>query len=251
MALWNRSKKKKNNFSKKLIPTSSIINELSEVYLFDFKNYGSTSGVNSITVNSDTVMFGFANVSPNDGSNDIGDENVINVPKIQIKPIDVLNELETLPNPWNLNNLDDKIAMLEIKEKLIVQQYAKREVIALKERLYNRKKYHNFKEFFEQFPYTTEEKVKVLLDKYNLVMKPSDIFIPEFPDVAVQIMDKYITEVEKLCNKKPVFYVIATPENFRDADGKRDPILLVQSPFSFQYQILGAWDKEMLLLSEL
>ena len=32
---------------------------------------------------------------------------------------------------------------------------------------------------------------------------------------------------------------------------QRDPILLVQSPFGFYWQILGAWDKEMLILSEL
>ena len=51
--------------------------------------------------------------------------------------------------------------------------------------------------------------------------------------------------------KKPVFYVIAEPDKFRKAYEKRDPILLVQSPFGFYWQILGAWDKEMILLSEL
>ena len=38
---------------------------------------------------------------------------------------------------------------------------------------------------------------------------------------------------------------------FRKAYEKRDPILLAQSPFGFYWQILGAWDKEMLLLGEL
>jgi hypothetical protein len=45
--------------------------------------------------------------------------------------------------------------------------------------------------------------------------------------------------------------VIAEPDKFRKAYEKRDPILLVQSPFGFYWQILGAWDKEMMLLSEL
>jgi hypothetical protein len=57
--------------------------------------------------------------------------------------------------------------------------------------------------------------------------------------------------MEELCGKKPVFYVIAEPDKFRKAYERRDPILLVQSPFGFYWQILGAWDKEMILLSEL
>jgi uncharacterized lipoprotein len=47
------------------------------------------------------------------------------------------------------------------------------------------------------------------------------------------------------------FYVIAEEKSFKSAAEKRDPILLVQSPFGFYWQILGAWDKEMILLSEL
>jgi hypothetical protein len=64
-------------------------------------------------------------------------------------------------------------------------------------------------------------------------------------------MKKYTDNMEKLCKKKPVFYVIAEPDKFKKAYEKRDPILLVQSPFGFYWQILGAWDKEMILLSEL
>jgi hypothetical protein len=64
-------------------------------------------------------------------------------------------------------------------------------------------------------------------------------------------MKKYTNNMKKLCQKKPVFYVIAEPDKFKKAYEKRDPILLVQSPFGFYWQILGAWDKEMILLSEL
>jgi len=242
---WNNKKKEKSN-------NITIVNspEFYENYLFDFKNYASGGSGNSIvTFGSDSDTDGAIFITTNEGGDNIKKPTL--PPKIKIKPIDVLNELETSPTPWTLSNLDNKIMMLEIKENLIKQKYAKREVTALKERLQNRKKYSKFKEFFEQFPYTTEEKIKKLLDKYDLVMKSSDIFIPEFPDDAIRVMERYTTKVDDLCSKKPVFYVIATPENFRDADGKRDPILLAQSPFCFQYQILGAWDKEMLLLSEL
>jgi hypothetical protein len=82
-------------------------------------------------------------------------------------------------------------------------------------------------------------------------MNTSDLFVPEFPDDAIAVMKAYTEEMDKICSKKPVFYVIAEPDKFRKAYEKRDPILLVQSPFGFYWQILGAWDKEMILLSEL
>jgi hypothetical protein len=82
-------------------------------------------------------------------------------------------------------------------------------------------------------------------------MNTSDLFVPEFPDEAIMVMREYTDQLQALCNKKPVFYVIAEPDKFRKAYERRDPILLVQSPFGFYWQILGAWDKEMILLSEL
>jgi len=95
------------------------------------------------------------------------------------------------------------------------------------------------------------QKLKKLTTKHDLVMEKADIFIPEFPDDAIAIMKSYTENVIKITNKKPIFYVIAEKEDFKYADDKRDPILLVQSPFGFYYQILGAWDKEMLILHEL
>lgn len=171
--------------------------------------------------------------------------------KIKVKPIDVLNELETIPTPFTLAAIDDKIQMLRYKSDLITQHYAKREVEALIERLENRKKYIEHRTFFDTFQNTTDEKIHILLEKYDLVMRESDIFVPEFPDEAISAMKKYTEEVQKICEKRPIFYVIATPESFQASYGKRDPILLVQSPFGFYWQIIGAWDKEMLLLSEL
>jgi hypothetical protein len=225
--------------------TPSVNSELNDNYLFDFKNYASQ-------YNSHGGTFISVPTDPNEGNNVAGgsiDKQPIR--KISIKPIDVLNELETIPNPFSLALIDEKIDMLRDKEKIIVQSYAKREISALLERLENRKLYHANKSFFDSFQNTTDEKIQVLLDKYELVMKASDLFVPEFPKEAIDIMKKYIKAVEKICKKKPVFYVIATSDNFKTVEKKRDPILLVQSPFGFYYQILGAWDKEMLILSEL
>jgi hypothetical protein len=200
-------------------------------YLFDFKNYGADRGY-AIPIESS----GPAPEKPL---------------KLKIKPVDVLSELEKTPTNFSLFNLDDKISVLRDKAKLVRQHYAKLELEGLIERIENRKKYEEHKEFFNQFDNTTEEKIDKILSKYELVMKGADIFIPDFPDVGIKLMTDYIEVMIQICGKKPVFYVIAEESCFKKVYEKRDPILLVQSPFGFYWQILAAWDKEMLLLSEL
>lgn len=221
---------------------------MNENYLFDFKNWNGGQG-NQLG----GTFFGNGVVPAAGGATDgnMGVSNSGPPQKIKIKPVDVLNELEKVPTPFDLILLDEKISVLKDKEKLINQDYSKREITALIQRLENRKKYPEYKEYFDKFQNTTDEKIDVLLEKYDLVMKTADIFIPEFPDIAVQTMKEYTEKIELVCGKKPVFYVIAEPQLFKKAYEKRDPILLVQSPFGFYWQILGAWDKEMLLLSEL
>lgn len=237
--LLGKKKEKEQKSENSIVMSSS--DGLDDTYLFDFKNWSSdyrVAGGNS-----------FISIDPVSGS--LGEEKSSAPQKIAIKPIQVLEELEKIPTPWNLMGLDDKIEVLRHKEKLIAQLYAKREVTALIERLENRKKYSAHKQFFDHFQNTTDEAIDKLLSKYDLVMKSSDVFVPEFPDDAIKVMKDYTEKMEELCGKKPVFYVIAEPEKFRKAYEKRDPILLVQSPFGFYWQILGAWDKEMLLLHEL
>ena len=215
---------------------------LDDTFLFDFKNY--QSQYTGVTMNSFISVGGASDSDSEESSKETSR-------KIAVKPKDVLNELETIPTPWTLSNLDDKIEVLKYKADLITQNYSKREVQGLIERLENRKQWHKFKNFFQEFQNTTDEKIDALLDNYDLVMKTSDLFVPEFPDDAIAVMKKYTDNMQKICKKKPVFYVIAEPDKFKKAYEKRDPILLVQSPFGFYWQILGAWDEEMILLSEL
>jgi len=169
----------------------------------------------------------------------------------EIKPITIMNELETIPTPFTCENLDKKISVLKDKTKLVNQRYAKEQLKGLTKRLENRKKYKKYFKFYNQFPNTTDDKIDKLLEKYKLVMKESHIFVPVFPDDAIQIMKEYKGVTEKVCGEKPVFYVIAEHKDFVKKEEKLDPILLVQSPFGFFWQILGAWDKEILLLHEL
>ena len=239
------AKRKENNNHASFTLSSS--DGLDETFLFDFKNY--QSGYRGGSSLNTFVISGSSFEGESDNSSTKSEDS--KPKKIAVKPIDVVNELETIPTPWTLSNLQDKIEILEYKRDLITQKYSRREVEAMIERLENRKKWDKFKKFFDGYQNTTDEKIDDLLDKYDLVMKTSDLFVPEFPDVAIQTMKSYTENMMKLCKKKPVFYVIAEPDKFRKAYEKRDPILLVQSPFGFYWQILGAWDKEMMLLSEL
>jgi len=178
--------------------------------------------------------------------------------KVSVKPKDVLDELERVPTMYTLDGLEEKIVILKDKEALITQYHTRNEVAALIQCLENRKRYtevdksgREFRAFFSQFDTTNDQKIQALCEKYNLQKRSADIFVPEFPDAAVKVMKEFTDEVVQLRDKKPLFFVIATPESFNEAYGKRDPILLAQSPFGFYYHILGAWDKEMLYLPEL
>lgn len=105
--------------------------------------------------------------------------------------------------------------------------------------------------FFGQFTTTTLEKINNLLETYELIMQSADLFILDFPKEAIDTMKLYKDKVKELLDKDAIFYVIATNSSFSSVTSKRDPILLAQSPFGFYYDILGAWDEEMLVLSKL
>jgi hypothetical protein len=167
------------------------------------------------------------------------------------KPVDVVGELETVPTPFTLEGLDEKIQLFKDKNSISVQRYAKDQIKGFLKRLENRKKYKENIEFFSSFPNTTDDKIDKLLANYKLEMNESELFIPTFPKEAVDVMKKYTQVCEKLFGEKPVFYVIAEEKDFRKKREKLDPILLVQSPFGFYWSVLGAYDKEMLLLHEL
>lgn len=171
--------------------------------------------------------------------------------RIIITPVLALKELEVVPTPFDCENLDEKIASLKDKSKLVNQRFVGAQLNGLIKRLENRKRYHEEYEFYHSFPNTTEEKIDDLLSKYKLVMQTSDLFIPVFPPEAIAIMKQYTAVTKKITGETPVYYVIAEEKDFEKKREKLDPILLVQSPFGFFFQVLGAYGKEMLLLSEL
>jgi hypothetical protein len=126
------------------------------------------------------------------------------------------------------------------------------EIQSIVTRLENRKKYGKFCNFYDEFPYTSSSKIGELIKKHNhLSMGQIAQFVADMPKEATNIMKSYTSKTKELCGKKPVFYIIANKKDFEKTNKRRDPILLAQSPFGHFWQILGAWDKEMLLIEEL
>jgi hypothetical protein len=119
-------------------------------------------------------------------------------------------------------------------------------------RMENRKKYASVRQTFEKFPYTTRGRIANVLKK-NDHLKLGEVtqFVADLPNEATSAMKEYNDATNKICKKKAVFYIIANKKDFEKTNTRRDPILLAQSPFGHFWQILGAWDEEMLLLEKL
>ncbi len=177
-------------------------------------------------------------------------------------PKDVFGELVSVPTPVTLEGLDEKIETLERTIDLVRVSRAggnsntAKDVI---ERLRNRCIYRDdekVRAFFDTFKNTTDDMIVALLTKYDhLRIGPVDDFLVEMPSDAQNTMLGYADKTVELFKTKPVFYIIANAEDFARTENdrtRRDPILLVQSPFGFFWQILGAWDaEEMMALHEL
>jgi hypothetical protein len=172
-------------------------------------------------------------------------------------------ELEFVPNPFSLLDLDAKLKQYQNMIGLVRNDSNRGTTASLRdviERLEARKHYRDkqkVRDFFNQFQNTSDDKINDLLDRphlSHLKMGVADDFIPEMPADALDVMISYGKETIAITKKKPVFYLIAKNSDFKTKKGertKRDPILLVQSPFGFYWQVLGAWNEEMLLLNDL
>lgn len=149
-----------------------------------------------------------------------------------------------------LESFKDKLGMIKTEE--YDMRRGVQEISSVVARLENRKKYSKFNEFYEQFPYTQTSKINDVLKAHDhLKLGQIAQFIADMPKEAVNVMKEYNSKTEEVCGKKAVFYIIADKKDFKQTNSRRDPILVAQSPFGHFWQILGAWDKEMMFLEEL
>lgn len=149
-----------------------------------------------------------------------------------------------------LSDFTDKLGLIKSEE--YDMRRGIEEVSSIMLRLENRKKYPDVKDFFEEFPYTMMSKIAELLKAHNyLELGQIAQFLADMPKEATSVMKEYNKNTDKICGKQAIFYIIADRKDFKKTNIRRDPILLAQSPFGHFWQILGAWDKEMLLIEEL
>lgn len=149
-----------------------------------------------------------------------------------------------------LSDFQDKLGLIKAEE--YDMRRGVDEIASIIIRLENRKKYAEFKEFFEQFPYTVGSKIDdVIAHHDHLKIGQIAQFLADMPKEATEVMKSYNEHCKKLCDKQAVFYIIADKKDFERSNKRRDPILLAQSPFGHVWQILGAWDEEMMFLEEL
>lgn len=171
-------------------------------------------------------------------------------------------EMKTLNSKGFVVNTDKKYVdeqVQQFKDKLSLIKASEYdmdrgviEIASILFRFENRKKYAKHRKFYDEFPYTTTSKINKVLEVHkNLQLGKVAQFLADMPKDAVKVMKDYEKETKTLCDKKPIYYIIADKKDFQKSDKRRDPILLAQSPFGHFWQILGAWDKEMLFLEEL
>lgn len=182
-------------------------------------------------------------------------------PKSKLTPKEVYN-LEMLHDKAFKLNTDTKYVdkqLADFKDKLGLiksEEFDMRrgvdEIASIIVRLENRKKYVDNRKFFENYPYTQTSKITELIKNHDY-LKIGQVaqFIADMPAEAVSAMKEYNKATDKVCGKQAVFYIIADKKDFKKSDTRRDPILLAQSPFGHFWQILGAWDKEMMFVEEL
>lgn len=167
----------------------------------------------------------------------------------------MLNDAKLVINTTG-DYLVGQIKTFKEKRNLLRDNYdtdnGKLEIASMLMRLDNRKKYKEYEAKFAVWPYTTNAKIKEVVNAYsNLEVGVVETFMADMPEEAVKAMKDYAALTDSLCGKKPVFYVIADKKDFKKTHSRKDPVLLAQSPFGHFWQILGAWDKEMILLEEL
>ena len=227
-------------------------------YLPDFyTNSNNSSGFNDFTVLTDwsgSVTAVTSNGTSPKPKPKPEKERVKVTPKklFQLKALNTSGfELKTDPTyvDEQIETFKNKLALYKDKNS---DYRGSNEIQSILIRLENRKKYPKHRKFYEDFAYTTTERVDRLVKQHShLRMGEVSQFLADMPKEAIDVMKKYTDETKKLVEKKPIFYIIANKKDFEKTEKRRDPILLVQSPFAHVWQILGAWDEEMILVNEL
>lgn len=178
--------------------------------------------------------------------------------RVNKKPVEVFKEIIAEIPEMNIDNIDAHIKLVERRQKLFKELGSNSSdedeaLIFLKSRKAGIKNKTNFR-----WSVTNLQKISDLLKKYHLAMVPFEQFNKTVPMEAVDELEAYLKEYQKVSDSKPVLKLIIddfpvdSPEGKKQSqERKKDPILLASSPFGRYFYILGAWDKEVEIVDDL
>lgn len=169
--------------------------------------------------------------------------------RLNRKPAEIFQEIISEVPKMNLINLDKQIKLVKRRKDFFEYEFnfnSIDEKLALSY-LRARKKYLKYAQLF-RWSITTQEKINKLCKKYKVRMVSFEGYYKNIPMEAIDELEHYIRAHKKVTRAKPLFHLIIDDGGKED---KKDPILLVSSPFGCWFYILGAWDKEVEIVDDL
>ena len=243
--------------------------EVKETKLYDFAQHGmfneQDSGMNEFIVVQDT---GTGNMTATPKKKrpgrkptvDLTAKGVFECKSLNNNDFKIITDAEYIKQ--QVADAKDKLSLLPARKKRTVDEYmfggqrfAVEELHSIIERMQNRAVLSgggDVLKVVEKYPHTSNTLIAgVIAEQKHLRCKNAGEFVPDFPKDAIDAMKEYNEMCQRVCHKDTNFYVIADKKDFGEVAKRRDPILLAQSPFGFFWQILGAWDEEMIYLGDL
>jgi len=172
--------------------------------------------------------------------------------KLKFNKDAIMEELKVPPVKIEQGKITLKI--FEVKRIIASLKKKKMDISVYQEtlkQLENRKRFTpEIEEHLNLYPITTREKIEELSTKYKLVFRNLNGITRDIPLGAVKAIETFceLLEKNKISFDGNNFFLIASDDWWQK---KRDPILVVKSPFGNYYHILYAWDKEVNIVSEL
>lgn len=170
------------------------------------------------------------------------------------KPVEIWELLKNQTEPViDCADLDSKIKVIKNRIKVLSDHVGQTDLnseYAVIGYLEARKKYDKYKELFA-YPTTNEETINDLCAAYKVKVVPVAQYSGTMPQEAIDELANYKMSCLKIRKDKPVVRLLVPDNDPKTEKRKRDPILLVSSPFGHWDYILGAWDKEVMIVDEL
>jgi acetolactate synthase small subunit len=164
------------------------------------------------------------------------------------KPVEIVGEIVSEKPVMVLENIEEQIKIVSRRLKVMkrVKGQTYDEEIALG--FLNARRYYRKYEHLFRWSITTNEMIAALCKKYKVRMVDFGSYSKNVPNEALDELEKFAVAWDKVRKDTPVLKLIVDEGG---KETKKDPILLMSSPFGRWWYIGGAWDKEVLIVDDL